>query len=99
MKKRFKVSMILISIFIIEGCSKSPDNIKYLALGDSYTIGENIKIKDSWPNQLSLRLEESYNYSVKTQIIAKTGYTSNELIKKINKTNNNNDYDYVSLLI
>jgi lysophospholipase L1-like esterase len=99
MKKRFKVSMILISIFIIEGCSKSPDNIKYLALGDSYTIGENIKIKDSWPNQLSLRLEESYNYSVKTQIIAKTGYTSNELIKKINKTTINNDYDYVSLLI
>ena len=99
MNKIYKASLILLSIFIIEGCSKSPDNIKYLALGDSYTIGENIEIKDRWPNQLSLRLEESYNYSVETKIIAKTGYTSNELIEKINKTTINNDYDYVSLLI
>lgn len=99
MKKLIKASLILLSIFIIGGCSKSPDNIKYLALGDSYTIGENIEIKDRWPNQLSRRLEESYNYSVETQIIAKTGYTTNELIEKINKTTINNDYDYVSLLI
>ena len=99
MKNYSKSLLILFSFFIIEGCSKNPDNIKYLVLGDSYTIGENVEVKDSWPNQLSQRLEKSYNYSVETEIIAKTGYTSNELIEKINKTPLNNDYDYVSLLI
>lgn len=99
MKNKIKSLLILFSILIIDCCSKGPDNIKYLALGDSYTIGENVEIKDRWPNQLSQRLQESCNYSVETKIIAKTGYSSNELIQKINKTIINNDYDYVSLLI
>jgi|TARA_B110000196_G_C21124310_1_gene654992 lysophospholipase L1-like esterase len=99
MKNYSKSFLILFSFFIIEGCSKSPDDIKYLALGDSYTIGENVEVKDSWPNQLSQRLEKFYNYSIETKIVAKTGYTTNELIEKINKTTINTDYDYVSLLI
>lgn len=99
MKKISNSLFILFFIFIIEGCSKSPEKIKYLALGDSYTIGENIEVKDRWPNQLSKRIEESYNYSVETKIVAKTGYTTNELIEKINTITITDNYNYVSLLI
>jgi len=100
MKKNYhRLLLILFSIFIIAGCSKNPKKIKFLALGDSYTIGESIEIKDRWPNQLSIRLEDKFNYSVNTKIIAITGYTTRELLDEIDKKNLTNDYDYVSLLI
>ena len=85
----FKQIFILFSIFLIIGCSKSQTKIKYLALGDSYTIGESVKENERWPNQLVSRLEKKFNYSVKLQIVAKTGYTTGELLEKINKTNIN----------
>ena len=82
-----KLIPILFSIFIIESCSKSPTKIKYLALGDSYTIGEGIQEKNRWPNQLVNRLEEKFNYLVDLEIIAKTGFTSLELLEEINHVN------------
>lgn len=32
--------------------------IRYLALGDSYTIGESVRESERWPNQLAAKLEE-----------------------------------------
>ena len=95
----FKQIFILFSVFLIIGCSKSQTKIKYLALGDSYTIGESVEENERWPNQLVSRLEKKFNYSVKLQIIAKTGYTTGELLEEINKTNISMNNDYVSLLI
>jgi lysophospholipase L1-like esterase len=94
-----KLIPILFSIFIIESCSKSPTKIKYLALGDSYTIGEGIQEKNRWPNQLVNRLEEKFNYLVDLKIIAKTGFTSFELLEEIDNINVSGNFDYVSLLI
>lgn len=73
--------------------------IKYLALGDSYTIGEGISTEGSYPIQLSQSLED-FNIEVEeTKIIAKTGWTTDELKTDILKRNLTSDWDLVSLLI
>lgn len=74
--------------------------IKYLALGDSYTIGQNVCETCRFPEQLKTKL-----YNLNTQntfslnIIAKTGWTTSNLISAINSQSPSNDYDLVTLLI
>ncbi len=72
----------------------------YLALGDSYTIGEGLDIENSWPYQLQDLLNESEYNIEKPEIIAKTGWRTDELIEAIKKqTKDDKQYDIVSLLI
>ncbi|MDW7694337.1 SGNH/GDSL hydrolase family protein [Flammeovirgaceae bacterium SG7u.111] len=73
--------------------------IKYLALGDSYTIGESVATNERWPVQLSKKLEEEGLKVEPPKIIATTGWTTDELQKAINAEKITNDYDLVSLLI
>jgi lysophospholipase L1-like esterase len=71
---------------------------RYLALGDSYTIGESVLEENRWPNQLARLLE---NEKVKTEItmIARTGWTTSELWQGIQVEEIQPPYDLVSLLI
>jgi lysophospholipase L1-like esterase len=94
-----KLSLFFFLLLVNSGCSDNSNKIKYLALGDSYTIGEGVEVGERWPNQLALRLEEKYNSLVDLEIIAKTGFTSAELLDTINKINISKDHDFVSLLI
>lgn len=75
-------------------------NYKILALGDSYTIGESVCDTCRFPEQLkdslALKLEES---TFDLDIIARTGWTTTNLINAINNENPANDYDLVTLLI
>lgn len=74
--------------------------INYLALGDSYTIGQSVCETCRFPEQLKKKLEESNpknNYSLK--IIAQTGWTTTNLISAINTENLGSNYDLVTLLI
>ncbi len=75
--------------------------IQYLALGDSYTIGESVDEKYSWPIQLKFNLFNSdSNTSLDSvRIIAKTGWTTSDLLNYISNIKINNNYDLVSLLI
>lgn len=75
------------------------NEIKYLALGDSYTIGESVDPSMRWPVQLadSLRVDSVLLGDV--QIIARTGWTTDELMKGIETNKPGYDYDLVSLLI
>jgi len=98
-KKNLRLVITLFSILLLIRCSENRNKIKYLALGDSYTIGEGLEVKNRWPNQLTNRLEKSFNYSVNLKIIAKTGYTTRELLDEIDKKSQTNNYDYVSILI
>jgi lysophospholipase L1-like esterase len=81
------------------GDTKRP--LKYLALGDSYTIGEGVPEEDRYPNQLVKRLNEELNIGVNDPvIIAKTGWTVDELEEGIDKFKNiAPPYDLVTLLI
>jgi len=68
--------------------------IRFLALGDSYTIGESVAPSDRWPNGLAraLRIPEP-------QIIAKTGWTTDELSAAIDAADPKGPFDLVTLLI
>ena len=73
--------------------------LHYLALGDSYTIGEMVPPAESFPFQaVSLMQKKGWRVEV-PQIIAKTGWTTDELQGAIDKAELKKQYDLVSLLI
>lgn len=74
-------------------------SLSYLALGDSYTIGEGVELSGSFPCQ-AVQILRRQNMSCYTpEIIAKTGWTTDELSAAIEKTMLLPKYDVVSLLI
>lgn len=72
--------------------------IRYLALGDSYTIGESVEEAERFPNQLAAMLAVE-DVTVDVQIIARTGWTTDELWQGIQANTVTPPYDMVSLLI
>lgn len=52
---------------------------RYLALGDSYTIGESVAAAERWPNQLVAMLREQGANLARPEIVARTGWTTGEL--------------------
>ena len=88
----------LLLILILLGCRtyEPEDEFHFLALGDSYTIGESVAENLRWPNQLAKRINERNTY---VRIIAKTGWTTDELLSAIDDTNIKHKYNLVSLLI
>lgn len=74
-------------------------HLKYLALGDSYTIGEAVQASERWPHQLVELLNgEGINIDL-PEIIAVTGWTTDELQTAIIEKQPTTNYDLVSLLI
>lgn len=71
----------------------------YLALGDSYTIGECVSQEFSFPAQLVGALEKQGYQMDAPKIIATTGWTTDELMAGIEAEKPGSDYDLVSLLI
>lgn len=73
--------------------------LTYLALGDSYTIGESVPADASFPYQLQ-RLLTAERISVKEpKIIATTGWTTDELSTAIGQARLTTKFDFVTLLI
>jgi lysophospholipase L1-like esterase len=73
--------------------------IKFLALGDSYTIGEAVAEAERWPVQLIRQLRQKGYKADDPKIIATTGWRTDDLKKAILKENPEHDYTLVSLLI
>ncbi|MCC6297974.1 MAG: SGNH/GDSL hydrolase family protein [Anaerolineales bacterium] len=80
--------------------------IRYLALGDSYTIGESVDESERWSMQLASMIESSPQIAeresqrgVEVTLIARTGWTTSELWDGIQAREINPPYDLVSLLI
>jgi lysophospholipase L1-like esterase len=72
--------------------------VGYLALGDSYTIGESVSEAERWPNQLA-ELLRADGVAVDVTIIAHTGWTTDELWQGMQTARLEPPYDLVSLLI
>jgi lysophospholipase L1-like esterase len=87
---------------LLAGCSTAPAStdkiIRFLALGDSYTIGQNVAESQRWPVQLA-KLLEQHGAKVELSVIARTGWTTNELWQAIQQANPPETYQLVSLLI
>lgn len=73
--------------------------LRFLALGDSYTIGESVDPADRWPVQLAALLRERGVDIAEPEIIATTGWTTDELAAGIRERDPQGPYDLVSLLI
>ena len=73
--------------------------LSYLALGDSYTIGERVAPELRWPVQLVARLRESGENVQEPVIVARTGWTTDELEEGIRIADPQGPFDLVSLLI
>lgn len=73
--------------------------VTYLALGDSYTIGESVPEAERWPMQLAERLRAQGVEVDSVQIIARTGWTTDELAAGIAERAPRGPFELVSLLI
>lgn len=82
--------------------------LRYLALGDSYTIGESVDESERWSHQLARLVESSPQFpksiggiegGIEVTVVARTGWTTEELWQGIQATEINPPYDFVSLLI
>jgi len=77
-----------------------PSAVNYLALGDSYTIGQSVCETCRYPEQLKASLKTIYpQTSFSLKVIAQTGWTTSDLISAINSANPDSNYDLVTLLI
>ncbi len=74
-------------------------SLSYLALGDSYTIGESVKESERWPVQLAKELNNKGVKVSAPRIIATTGWRTDNLKEAIINAELEDKYDLVSLLI
>ena len=86
---------------IVEDNLNTPRESPYsfIALGDSYTIGEGVNEDERWPNQfVDVAYESGVDFD-QPMIIAETGWKTYDLLNAIDQTNFTKKYDYISLLI
>jgi lysophospholipase L1-like esterase len=99
----FFISLILVLIF---GCNATDRKetmgkaeVTYLALGDSYTIGEGVAENERYPLLLADSLDKTGFSLSRVQVIARTGWTTDELNAAMNEADLDASYDLVTLLI
>ena len=88
------------TLILEDNLSKSLESsYSFIALGDSYTIGEGVNENERWPNQfVDVAYENGVDFD-QPIIIAETGWKTYDLLNAINQTSFTKKYDYVSLLI
>ena len=81
--------------------SSDTNSYTYLALGDSYTVGENVPTRKSFPAQVAKQLKAQLSSKVSLEIIATTGWRTDNLLDAISDklTETDKSYDFVTLLI
>ena len=100
-------ALLVAAVFLLASCggedgavtTSEVESLRFLALGDSYTIGESVDPSERWPEVLADRLEEEGLPPVEVKIIARTGWTTNELDAGITAADPEGPYDLVTLQI
>lgn len=101
--QKIRIISILFALFWFVSCNmqteiETQSAIRFLALGDSYTIGQGIDVNQSWPNQLSNKLVSKEFSIQETKIIARTGWRTSDLLNALPSISTG-EYNLVSLLI
>jgi lysophospholipase L1-like esterase len=73
--------------------------LRFLALGDSYTIGESVEPSERWPTQLAARMRGDGIDLSDPVIIARTGWTTGDLLAAMDQAKLTGKFDLVMLLI
>jgi lysophospholipase L1-like esterase len=73
--------------------------VRFLALGDSYTIGEGVAEEMRWPNQLARTLRSQRIAVDEPQLVARTAWTTDELSDAIAAANLSGPFDLVTLMV
>ena len=113
--KRSLFNLVLLTTLFATQCSKSTDTVQnipppvsnpnaplpktYLALGDSYTIGQSVAISERFPAQTVAGLRNMGISLAEPEYIAVTGWTTDNLSAAISANYPSRNYDVVSLLI
>ena len=98
---------VILAATLLIGCTEpmeqpptpSPAMARFLALGDSYTIGEGVAEEARWPTQLAARLREQGIAIDAPELIAKTGWATDDLAGALDQRPPHGPYDLVTLLI
>jgi lysophospholipase L1-like esterase len=87
---------LVVAALLLASCTAVPDrtHARYLALGDSYTIGESVAVEERFPVQLARALNIP-----DPEIVARTGWTTDELNAAIDTAGPQGPFDLVTLLI
>lgn len=85
---------LLAAVLLLASCTSMTEPRRYLALGDSYTIGESVDATERFPAQLARELGLG-----EPQVIARTGWTTDELNAAIDAAYPRGPFDLVTLLI
>ena len=98
------LTVLLAILVTVSACAgrESPEAAmpaRFLALGDSYTIGESVPTAERWPVQLAGLLREQGRPINPPQIIARTGWTTSDLDSALDQEELTPPYDLVTLLI
>jgi lysophospholipase L1-like esterase len=93
------IAFILVCISFISAKQSPKSMYSYLALGDSYTIGEQVPLHNNFPYQTVQLLKKQGIEVAAPVIIATTGWTTDELAASIREHNIKETFSFVSLLI
>lgn len=104
---KFLLSILL--VFSLSACKRGvlyntpgdehPTSKTFLALGDSYTSGEGVIQSESFPFQLAAKLRAAGFQMETPHIIAKTGWTTTDLLAALKEEPMDEKYDFVTVLI
>ena len=97
--KKLLCILLLISIHGMAQKLIVREEVKLLALGDSYTIGESVALSSRWPMQFVDSLQKRGVDCLQPKIIATTGWRTDNLKQAISRTKFKEEYNLVSLLI
>jgi undecaprenyl-diphosphatase len=84
----------ILAVMLVTGYATGAERPRYLALGDSYTIGESVPATERFPVQLARELQLG-----EPQIVARTGWTTDELNAAIDAAKPQGPFELVTLLI